>query len=189
MGVYCIHEKSSGLSSGRLILLAVLTLPAQAQNNPVVSWQKQADGVTLHLLTGLLRLQVWTPRVVRVTYGPTETLPNTQSLAVSPAPQAVAVAIEDRTHSVTVATGQIQAQVNRQTGAVRFLDAVGKPILSEEAGGRAMTPVTLAGPTPEAAYQSQQGSFCRPARAFTAWASIRTGLDGLPGQGRHAGTD
>ena len=137
------------------VLLAALTLPSHAQSNPVVSWQKGSDGVTLHLRTGLLRLQVWTPRVVRVVYSPTATLPNTPSLAVVAKPQAVAWQLKTDAGAVTVATGQVQAQVSRQTGAVRFLDAVGKPILSEEAGGRSMTPVTLAGAPPEAAYQSR----------------------------------
>ncbi len=133
------------------LLLACLKLPADAQNAPVVSWQKQADGVTLRLRPGVLKLQVWTPRIVRVTYSRADTLPNTQSLSVIAKPQAVPWQLKTDAHTVTVTTGQMQAQVNRQTGAVRFLDAAGKPVLSEEAGGRMLTPVTLAGPTPEAA--------------------------------------
>ena len=148
------------------VLLASLSRPIQAQPDPVVSWQKQADGVTLRLQTGLLRLQVRTPGIVRVTYGPTGTLPTTQSLAVIAKPQAPTWQLKTNAQAVTVLTSQIQAQVSRQTGAVRFLDSAGKPILSEEAGGRTMTPVTLAGPTPEAAYSSRQGFVLPPGESI-----------------------
>ena len=135
---------------------------AFAAPTPVISWQKQADGVTFRLRPGVLKIQVWTPRVVRVLYGPGTTLPLHRSLSVIAMPRPVPWCLVTTPQAVTLTTGTVQAQVDRGTGAVRFLDARGTPLLSETPGGRALTPVTLAGPTPEAAYRSQQ-SFALPA--------------------------
>ena len=129
---------------------------ALAAPTPVVSWQKQADGVTFRLQPGVLKVQVWTPRVIRVQYGPGTTLPLHRSLSVIAMPRPVPWHLVTTPQAVTLTTGAVEAQVDRSTGAVRFLNAHGTPILSETPGGRALTPVTLAGPTPEAAYRSQQ---------------------------------
>lgn len=147
-------------------------LPVASQPAAVTTIQKSADGVTLTLSRGSLRLQVWNPRMIRVTYSPTPAPPNTKSLAVIAAPQPVAWHLKADAKDVTLTTGQIQAQVDRQTGAIRFLDAGGRPILSETPGGRTMTPVTLAGPAPEAAFRVAQ-QFILPAE------------EGIYGLGQH----
>lgn len=118
--------------------------------------------MTLKMSPGLLRLQVWTPRVVRVTYRSANALPNTKSLSVVAAFKPIPFHLTATPQVVTVDTGQIKAQVSRATGAVRFLNAQGAPILSETPGGRTLTPITLAGPTLEAAFRSAQ-SFILPA--------------------------
>ena len=142
--------------------MTVLSAPqALAAPTPVVSWQKQADGVTFRLRPGILKVQVWTPRVIRVQYGPGTTLPVHHSLSVIAAPRPVPWRLVTTPQAVTITTGTVQAQVDRSTGAVSLLNANGTPILSETPGGRALTPITLAGPTPEAAYRSQQ-SFAMP---------------------------
>ena len=158
------------------LMLAGLQFPVHAQSGPVISWQKQPDGVTFRLRSGLLKLQVWTPRIVRVTDSPTETLPNTPSLAVIARPQAVPWHLKTNARSVTIVTAFVQSQVDRQTGAVRFLDAAGKPVLTEEAGGRTMTPVTLAGVTPEAAYQSRQSFLLPPGEGIYGLGQHQQGL-------------
>jgi alpha-D-xyloside xylohydrolase len=48
--------------------------------------------------------------------------------------------------SVTVLTEALQVAVNRQSGAVEFLDSTGRPLLREPAGGgKAMTATTIGG--------------------------------------------
>ena len=129
---------------------------------PVVSWQKQADGVTFQLRPGVMKLQVCAPRVIRVLYGPGTTLPSHHSLSVIEKFRPTPWHLTATAQTVTLTTGPVQAQVARATGAVRFLDAQGTPYLSETPGGRSMTPITLAGPTPVAAYRTAQ-SFVMPA--------------------------
>ena len=135
---------------------------AFASPAPVVSWQKQADGVTFHLRSGILKVQVRTPGVIRVLYGPGPDAPAHRSLSVIEPTQHVSWRLVTTPQCVTLSTGPVQAQADRSSSAVRFLDTHGTPILSETAGGRSLTPVTLAGETPEAAYRSQQ-SFALPA--------------------------
>ena len=115
------------------------------------------------MYTGLLRLQVCAPRVIRVTYCPSNALPKTKSLSVIAAFKPVPWQAKTTRQTVTIETGSMQAQVNRKTGAVRFLNAGGKAFLSEMPGGRIMTATTLDGPTPEAAYTAAQG-FALPCR-------------------------
>ncbi|MBV9851834.1 MAG: DUF5110 domain-containing protein [Armatimonadetes bacterium] len=144
--------------------LAVLSLTAALPSSaaPIVSWQNQADGVTFHLTDGTLKVQVCTPRVLRVLYGPAAALPRHKSLSVIQnfPPTAWHLAADSR--AVTLNTGTVQAQVNRRTGAVRFLDAGGNSVLSETPGGRALTPAVLPGMPPEPTYRSQQSFVMAP---------------------------
>ena len=159
-----------------LVIFMLSALPVSAQFLPVKSWKKQADGVTFQVVPGILRLQVWTPRIIRVTYSPTGSLPETQSLSVVARPQVVPWQLKTDAASVTVVTDQVQAQVNRKTGAVRFLDGKGAPILSEAPGGRSMTAVTLAGLKPEAAFQSEQRFVLPPGEGIYGLGQHQAGL-------------
>ena len=136
---------------------SVLAAPAS-----VLSWQKQADGITFQLSSGRLRLQVCAPRVIHVAYAPIGIFPLQRVPVVVAHYAPVPFQVSATTQTVTLETGQVLAQVNRGTGAVSFRNAAGNVILSEMPGGRSMTPVTLAGPTPEAAFQSEQDFFLPP---------------------------
>ena len=104
--------------------------------------------MTFRLRPGVLKVQVWTPRVLRVLYGPGAALPVHHSLSVIAMPRPVPWHLITTLQTVTLTTGAVEAQVDRSTGAVRFLNARGMPFLSETPGNRALTPVTLAGPAP-----------------------------------------
>lgn len=140
-------------------LLAGATVSAAPM--PVRAVQPQPNGVTLTMPRGALRLQALSPRIVHVTYSPTGTFPAPRVPVVigrfTPTPFRLIASAQ----AVTLATGLMRAQVDRKTGAVRFLDAGGRAFLSETSGGRSMTATTLDGPTPEPAYKSAQ-SFALP---------------------------
>jgi len=158
-----IKKVSHWLVAVMILLEAVSGVPlAKASPTSVVSWQKQADGVTFRLPSGVLKVQVWTPRVIRILYGLGMLVPVHRSLSVISSPQHVAWHLAVTSRYVSVSTGPVQVQVDRRTSAVRFLNAHGKPILSETPGGRSLTAETLPGPTPQTAYRSMQ-SFELPA--------------------------
>ena len=157
------------LAAAAVFAAAALCIP-QANASPVsvvssptsvVSWQKSADGVTFRLQSGVLRVQVWTSHVIRILYFPGGAAPAHRSLSVISAPQHVPWHLMSTPQYVALSTGPVQVQVDRSTSAVRFLNAHGTPLLSETPGGRSLTPVTLAGPTPQTAYRSKQ-SFALP---------------------------
>ena len=130
--------------------------------NSVVSWQQRQDGVTLRLQHGILNVQVWTARTIRVRYAATESETQPHSVSVIAKPQHILWHFKVSPRDVSLSTGQVQVQVDRSTSAVRFLNAQGKPILSETAGGRTLNPVTLSGSNSQTAFRSSQ-SFELPA--------------------------
>ncbi len=130
--------------------------PANASLPSVVSWHKQKNGVTFRLQSGVLSVQVWSSHIIRVLYDPGTSVTVPQSLSVIASPQHVPWHLKITRQNVSISTSVVQIEVDRQTGAVRFLTALGMPILSESPGNRSLTPVTLQGPTPQSAYESQQ---------------------------------
>ena len=107
------------------------------------SVQKQPDGVILSLGRDKLRLQALAPDVIRVRDSADGTFPAQRVpvlIAKDPLP---AFRVSAGAGSVTLATGRLQARVDRKTGTVRFLDASGHPVLDEAPGARSLTPITL----------------------------------------------
>ena len=109
---------------------------------------------------GVLKIQVCTDRIIRVTYSPTNALPSTlQNFSVNAKWLPTPFELKENPANVTVSTGKITVQVDRATGRVQFLDAKGAPLLQEVAGGgKTMTPATVNG---EQSFQPQQ-SFLSP---------------------------
>lgn len=144
----------SGLFTLFLLLASLGT--AISQSNSVVTVQKQADGVTAMLRKGALRLQVLTPRIVRVRYSPNGVFPATLPLAVVGRFVPVAWHLQTTPLEIIVATGAVQAVVSRRNGAVRFVDTHGKSLLSETPDGRSLTPASIATTPPTATHQARQ---------------------------------
>ena len=71
-----------------LTVISLLASIAGAAPIPVVAVHQDASGVTLKMQRGVLRLEVFSPRIIRVVYGQGETLPPTSSLAVIAKPGA-----------------------------------------------------------------------------------------------------
>jgi alpha-D-xyloside xylohydrolase len=112
---------------------------------PVVSWQTNADGITFQMNPGTLKLQVFSPRLVRVAYSPTNTIP-TNSLAVIASSTNSGWNVASSANEVWLTTSQLQARVSRATGAVGFYDTNGAVILTEPpAGGRYLAATTVGG--------------------------------------------
>ncbi len=133
----------SFLSFGSIIgILALIHAPAWAA---VTASKKSPDGAQFTVDGGTLRIQFWTPEIVRVTYAPGAALPTLQSLSVVAKPASVRLTRRDTAQSFTLATSVIQVEVDKQTGAVSFLGAAGQMLLRETAQGRQIAPATVAG--------------------------------------------
>ncbi len=112
----------------------------------VASVKNDANGVTLQMNPGVMRLEVYSPRIIRVTYTAQDHLPASASLAVISKPERTKWKLSDTTGEIILRTDEIQARVNRATGAVSFFDKDGAPILAENPnGGKSLMPDQING--------------------------------------------
>jgi alpha-D-xyloside xylohydrolase len=109
----------------------------------VSSVHKNSDGVTLQMEPGVLRLQVWSDRIIRVTFAPENKLPAKKSLSVIARPAKTHWTFRETPDEVVLATPAILARVNKTTGAVGFFDLNGQPLLQEAENGRAFAQTTV----------------------------------------------
>ncbi len=110
---------------------------------PVVSVQQDADGATLEMDPGMMKLQVFSPRVVRVAYSLTNAIP-TNSLAVIASSTNSGWTLSETPDAIRLATSSLEVRVNRNTGSVGFYDTNGMALLKEQAGGgKTLVPTTL----------------------------------------------
>jgi alpha-D-xyloside xylohydrolase len=100
--------------------------------------EKQAHGALVRFDAGVLRLEVWSGRVVRVTYAPGAEVPAIRSLSVISAPAVAPFKIKETPEAVLLSTQALRASVDKKTGLVSFRDLAGNTIL-EEAGPREST--------------------------------------------------
>ncbi len=111
--------------------------------------RSDAHGVTLAGDSHVTRVEVWTARIVRITRWPAAaTAPQGASLAVIAKPQNTVWKFADARDEVTLETPAVHLRVDKATGAVRFFDAAGQPVLAETPNGSAFTPVTVGPSTP-----------------------------------------
>ena len=116
-----------------LAILAVLALsvaPAPAQ-----ALKKDADGVTFFLPSGVMKIQVCTDRIFRVIAAPANPLPPLEKFVVTRQWTPVPFKVSETSNAVVIATDQLQARVERSSGAITFLDAAGHKLLQEPAAG------------------------------------------------------
>jgi alpha-D-xyloside xylohydrolase len=127
--------KSSLLLS--IVLAAGLLAPARALAAPipVVSVHQDADGVTLKMNPGVMKLQVFAPDAVRVVYVPGDKLPAMKSLSVIARPVRKGFKMVESASDLRLQTDKLEVRVNRASGAVGFYDAAGNAVLLENADG------------------------------------------------------
>jgi len=104
-------------------------------------------GVTLQMNPGVLRLQVISPAIIRVTYTLSNSLPSEKSLAVIRKPRWwTHWKVINTPGEIIVRTDRIEARVNRSTGAVVFFDKNETLLLAEKPdGGKSLTATHIAG--------------------------------------------
>jgi alpha-D-xyloside xylohydrolase len=111
----------------------------------ISSFQKDATGVTLQMNPGVLRLEVFAPGIIRVTSATSNSLPDLTSLSVVAKPEHDKWKVSDSQGDVMVRTSELEAHVNRATGAVSFRDPAGDVLLAEAPDSRQMEPAKVAG--------------------------------------------
>ena len=107
-------------------------------------YEQLPNGVDLQLATGHLRLELFSPTSVHVSFARSPEFFSRVSLVriphTGPAP---AFHVEPSSASLTLVTAALRVTVDRATGAVRFADTGGHPILGE--AGRELVPAEVQG--------------------------------------------
>jgi alpha-D-xyloside xylohydrolase len=126
---------------------ALLLAPASMQAQ---DYQREGSYITVKVkqpgqdAPRMVRLQPINSKIIRVEATAETAFPQKQSLIVVPQQTFSAFKVSEEGTTVTVATADVQAQVNTLTGRVVFRDASGKPLLAEaEQGGKTLKPFTV----------------------------------------------
>ena len=119
--------------------------------NPVADVKQQEDSVLLKMRKGTLRLQICSDSIVRVTYAPGESFPDTPSYFITktswPKTQWT---MQSGEKDIAVVTARMRVAVSRMDGAILFSDAAGKKLFQDY--DRSLTPVEVNG---EKTYHSE----------------------------------
>src|ERR1035438_5497982 len=116
----------------KVLALAATALSGWASYAAAPAVERQAHGVTVRFDNGVVRLEVWSDRVVRVTYAKGAEIPAMQSLSVNSAPAAVPFEIKETPSSVDLFTHALRGHVDKSTGLVSFRDLAGKTSFRSE---------------------------------------------------------
>ena len=172
-----------------IFLLAGIT-SGKAAPIPVAAVNRDVEGITLTMQPGTLRLQVCTDRIVRVIYSPTGAIPKLENFVVIAKWTPVPFQLRDDAQAVTILTAKMQVRVDKADGSLHFLDAAGKPVLEEPAGGaKAMPPVMV---NHEQAYAPEQAFVSPPDESIWGLGQHPQGTwnwRGMPHQLRQVDTD
>jgi alpha-D-xyloside xylohydrolase len=152
-----LGRRSAIFVGALLLLLSAFPASILAQwnpLNPIVSVKKQVDGVVLTMKSGTLRLQICSDSIVRVTYAPGSSIPESPQYAVTkqswPASQWI---LESSDNDLKLTTSQMKVTVTKKDGAISFADASGKELFKDY--DRTLTPVEVHG---EKTYRSEMFS-------------------------------
>jgi alpha-D-xyloside xylohydrolase len=124
-------------------VLAMSLAPAWAA---VTASKKLSDGAQFTVDGGTLRIQFWSEDVVRVTCASAE-LPSIKSLSVIGTPAAARWAWQESSRAFTLAAPHMKVRIDKQTGAVSFLDLADRLLLQELAQSPKINPATQSGAT------------------------------------------
>jgi alpha-D-xyloside xylohydrolase len=114
------------------------------QLNPVTGVLQQPDGVFLTMKAGVMRLQICTDSIIRVTYSPTASIPKRTDYVITKADwPASQWKMESTKEDVRLLIGRLTVSVRLNDGTIVYQDQAGKKVLQE--GPKTMTPVSVNG--------------------------------------------
>lgn len=116
-------------------------------------FQKDALGIALTHDGIVTRVDVWGERIIRVTHKPVSSGNIAASLTVVSKPERVSWTLAEEGDDVVLATPALKVHVTKSSGAVRFLNDRGEPVLCEIANGTQFQSATVGGAPPLAVRQ------------------------------------
>ena len=143
-GKFRIHNsKSNPLFLSLAIFGSVLVL--RAAPVAVTAVHKQPDGISLQTDAGILKLRVFSPRIIEVIRAAGDTLPQTKSFFVIGEPQPAKWKLSQSKDEIILRTSELAVHVNRATGVIGFFDNAGNSILAESGEAKSLMPAHVGG--------------------------------------------
>jgi len=138
------------------------------------TYQRQEDGILIHLPDGRLRLQVCSQRIIRVQFTPGVDFPTRPSLMVIRNHWPTEWKVESDGKTVSILTSKLKVGVNSKTGALAFYEASGRVILQEpKDNGRVLEPTVVLG---ERVYHIRQNFQLTPDEAVYGLGQHQQGV-------------
>lgn len=109
------------------------------------SYERLPDGIQVRTSKGLLRLQVCSERIVRVSVSPVDTLSRRESLVVGSRHGEVSFGVKKESGEIVLKTSEMMVRVDPSSGDLRFLDKQGREILKERERGSRIEPIEICG--------------------------------------------
>lgn len=122
----------------------MLTTLLFSQGAAAVQYEKLPDGVVVHSSKENVRLRVYGDKIIRVSATPDKTFSDSGSLVVLPSTAETKFELSENGNDVILATKDVKAVVNGNSGAVTFYDANGVKVLQENSP-RVFTPISVEG--------------------------------------------
>jgi alpha-D-xyloside xylohydrolase len=133
-----MKARNLDFSFRQLILIVIVfslrtsTFAQWTPMNPVVSFQKQEEGLLLAMKTGTLKVEVCTESIIRVQYSATSSIPNQpEYVVIKEAWPATEWSSESNDESIALNTSELKVAIARKDGAITFFDRNGKQLLNE----------------------------------------------------------
>jgi len=159
--------------------------------NPVVGFEKRADGVEIRQQGGVLRLTVLSAEIVHVTYRPGQALPPerpSDGVIVKKSWPAASFEVSSNDKVVALVTSAVRMEVDRETGAMRYFDVAAEARVRKAASGPLVTNDETPGNLLTTdAYRSLKPVEVNGEKAFHAevFFAIYGSHEGLYGLGQH----
>src|SRR5665213_1840498 len=126
-------------------IAGILALPLAPAWAAVTAAKKLSDGAQYTVDGGTLRVEFWSPEIVRVTYAATNEVPALKSLSVVAKPEKAGLTRQENDQAFILASADMKVRIDKLTGAVSCLDADGHLVLQEAAQGRSIASARVAG--------------------------------------------
>lgn len=141
--------------------------------------ERKPDGIAVHLGSGELRLQVISDTVIRIAFSASPDFFSRTTIDRVPlAPSTASFKVTQSTTAFTLATAKLRVLVDRQTGAVSFIDVSGRPMLSETPGSRVLERVSVQG---EQTFHIQQKWKAREDESLYGLGQMQLGITDIKG--------
>ena len=126
------------------LLFMILTVSVRAT---VVSYTKDADGISCTLDKGLMKVKICFDNMVEVKYTTLPVFLDKPSLVITNSWKTTpGFTIADNVNEIVISTAKLKVVVNRQTNAVKYTDLSGNVILAEDnSQNKSMEQATIAG--------------------------------------------